>query len=329
MAQITIPWFRTLLYKCLHRARTAKPREIKPRDRKKPSLATLNHNVITLVIDCLHDIDRQSLNSLALVCAALYAGARRAQQRDTSIDLHKDNAAERLDSIVRNGLLPAIRTLHVHITRYFESSVSHVSPLSASQYGKEYLKAELAAWRQLSSLITLMPGLRDLYCAGAVLPDLVLEHLRNNSQVQLHLCLRIRAYPTYAGQHAWLARLPATLQGAQNLSSLEIELVYPSFKACRPITQVSLKKLLLSSPRLRALSLDIAHPREGRVVLGAEHDYCGFGLTNGETLPPLEELKVRGYPWGQQPFVPGWGINYLGYPEPTGTEMEYWAHNLD
>jgi hypothetical protein len=45
-------------------------------------------------------------------------------------------------------------------------------------------------------------------------------------------------------------------------------------------------------------------------------EYCGFGLSNGESLPVLEELEVIAYPWD-------------GYPGPTGTEMEYWAQNSD
>jgi hypothetical protein len=107
----------------------------------------------------------------------------------------------------------------------------------------------------------------------------------------------------------------------QNLSSLRIRLKYRSAQVCRPITQVPLKLLLLSSPGLRALALDIAP--------NGEPTYCGVGLSKGETLPPLEELEVINYPWGQQPAVPGFGRNCLGYPEPTGTEMKYWAHNFD
>lgn len=93
----------------------------------------------------------------------------------------------------------------------------------------------------------------------------------------------------------------------------------------RPIIENALKPILLSSPRLRTLSVNINH----RGSSGHFHEYHGFGLCNGETLPPLEELEIINYPWGQQP----WGINAgegsVGYPVPVGDEFEYWAENLD
>jgi len=173
----------------------------------------------------------------------------------------------------------------------------------------------------------MMPGLRDLHWASTLILDPVLEHLRKNPQIHLHLSIRNWSYSEDACPG--LKQLPAILAGTRNLSSLRIKLVYPSAEFCRAITQVPLKQLLLSSPGLRALSLHIAHPDSGCVVFGPGVDYCGFGLSNGESLPPLEELEVTGYPWGQQLPVSGWGFNWRGYPEPTGTEMEYWARNLD
>ncbi|KAK4233683.1 hypothetical protein C8A03DRAFT_19280 [Achaetomium macrosporum] len=321
-------FFRSLLRR---QPRVIKTRRMKPRKPKKPSLASLNHDMLLLVTQHLHDIDPQSVNSLALVCTALYRMARYVQYREVSIDLrqkrHEDNTADSgsLQSIVRNGLIPAIRTLHLDYSDFVKKYEQARPKMEALELSAWHV------WNQLNDLIPMMSGLRHLHWDGSVIPDSVLEHLRKNPQIHLHLSLQGSAQRArWAEQEACLQRLPTTLEGTRhNLSSLRIKLVYHEARACRLLTQQALKQLLLSSPRLRALALDIAHPREGCRAYGYERDYCGFGLTNGEALPPLEELDVIGYPWGQQPSSPGWGINCLGYPEPTGTEMEYWARNLD
>jgi hypothetical protein len=290
----------------------------------------LNLDVIILVVYHLYDVDPQSVKSLALVCSTLYSMARYVQHRELSIDVSKDNISKRLRFVTQNGLLPTIRTLHVYITERFENYTDNRSPISGSKSQQERLKVQLAAWKQLGDLVPEMLGLRDLHWTGAAIPDPVLDYLGKNPKIHLHLSLQAGDHSSYHDMLlARLKQLSAKLAGTHNLSSLRIKLVYTSATTCRLITQVPLRQLLLSSPRLRALSLDIAYPHSGCVEFGPERDYCGFGLSNGEILPPLEELEVIEYPWGQQPSVSGWQFNCLGYPEPTGTEMEYWAQNLD
>lgn len=53
--------------------------------------------------------------------------------------------AERLHSIARNSLLPAISSLHVHVTDRVEQSVDNLNRFSGSQHERERLKLELAA----------------------------------------------------------------------------------------------------------------------------------------------------------------------------------------
>jgi hypothetical protein len=62
-------------------------------------------------------------------------------------------------------------------------------------------------------------------------------------------------------------------------------------------------------------------------------EYCGLGLSDGEQLPPLEELDLVEYPWGnrQQRTLrgsSGWGDGVIRYPG-KGAEEDYWAHHFD
>lgn len=88
-----------------------------------------------------------------------------------------------------------------------------------------------------------------------------------------------------------------------------------------------LKKLLLSCPNLRKLSLNIDLPRQGCVMHHLPNQYCGLGLTNGERPPPLEELQICNYPWGRNSGG-SLGLYSVGYPE-AGLEMDYWANTFD
>lgn len=302
------------------------PRQLEPCDHTKPSLANLNDDVILLVVEHLYHIEPQGIDDLALVCSALYCKARYVQHRDISIDLWGHYTVQRLQLIEQNGLLPAIRTLHVDVNRHIERFAGFSHHTYITKCDKEYLEGQATAWAKLCDLVTLAQGLRDVYWDGPTISPGILEHLRRNPKLRLHLSFNV---PTgHFERRELLKQLPASLEGTANLRSLRATIMYPEARFCESITRVTLKKLLLSSPSLRVLSLDISRPG-GRYMYYDELDYCGVGLSGGETLPPLEELEVISYPWGQQPNDSGSGINWRGYPDRTGKEMEYWARTLD
>jgi hypothetical protein len=174
-----------------------------------------------------------------------------------------------------------------------------------------------------------MPGLRDLHWGTAVIPDRVLEFLGKNPKVRLHLSVDIRFFPGHAEEAATALRaLLACLAGTQGLSSLRIKIVYGrEAVALRTLLQDSLRPLIMSSPRLRSLGLDIGFPTLGCVWHRPSRDYCGFGFSAGDAFPPLQELDVVDYPWGRPHWLPR-GLFWVdGYPTALGpgTEMEHWA----
>ncbi|KAL1836260.1 hypothetical protein VTJ49DRAFT_5391 [Mycothermus thermophilus] len=330
------PGTSSLLRKFLGRQpRGLKVQRMRPRCPDQPSLAALNDDILILIAHWVYEIDPESLNSLALVCSALYRHVRRVQYRSCCIDLgavrHEDNLADskRLESLARNEFLSAVRTLRICVSDKTERAIHEgLSPSTKTlhHYDRARLRVELPVWRRLGELIPQMTGLRDLHWHGHVLPDAVREHLRTNPDLRLHLSLFATTHHYWPPQQARLENLSAHFgAAAASLTSLRIKIEYGEAQSCRPITR-ALKEVLLNSPRLRTLSINIGHPRKGCVGRGAEPEYCGFGFAGGETLAPLEELEVIAYPWGQTRM---W-FNTEGYPDPeAGTEMEYWARNFD
>ncbi len=301
------------------RPRAIKPRSLRPENHTQPSLASLDYEILVLVVHHLHNLDPQSINRLSLVCSDLYSKARYVQHSQTCIDISNGNAADRLQRIVRTNHLPAIRSLYVTggpIEAWDEIR-------SPGPRGLERRKRELETWARLADLVPLMAGLCNLHWTGAAIPDSVLDHLGKHPRIRLHLSLAVNIRRD--AQYARLKQLPARVR---NLSSALIKLRYPSADICRPVTH-ALKNLLVSSPQLSKLSLDIDYPRGGCVSFGPETLYCGLGLRKGERLSPLHELVVMAYPMGRLPTGPGLVINSLDYPGPVGTEMEYWAENMD
>ncbi len=292
-----------------------KPRNIRPENPTQPSLASLNFEILVLVVHHLHSLDPQSINSLALVCSDLYCKARYVQHSQTCIDISKPNAADRLQRIVRTNHLPAIRSLYV--------TGGPVERWDDTQSNPPRRKLELETWARLADTVPLMAGLRHLHWTGAAVPDSVLDHLDKHPQIRLHLSIAVDIRS--GAQYARLKQLPARVR---NLSSACIKLRYTLAELCRPVTK-ALKELLLSSPQLTKLSLDIDYFREGCVDYGPEDLYYGLGLMEGERLPPLHELVVMAFPMGRLPMGPGTMINSLDYPGPAETETEHWAEDMD
>ncbi|KAL2272056.1 hypothetical protein VTJ83DRAFT_1427 [Remersonia thermophila] len=308
-----------------------KVQRIRPRRPDQPSLAALNDDLLSLIAHWMYEIDPESLNGLALVCSALYSHARRVQYRDICIDLaafrHEDNLADskRLESLARNGFLSAVRTLRIRVSDKTERAIHEgLSPSTKTlhHYDKARLRVEFPVWNRLGELIPQMTGLRDLHWHGHVLPDAVRKHLHSHSDLGLHLSLFATTNRYWPPQQARLENCAAHFGGASaSLTALRIKIEYGEALSLRPITR-ALKGVLLNSPRLRILSIDIGHTRKGGMGRGAEPEYCGFGFVGGEAPAPLEELEIVSYPWGE---TATW-FNRQGYPNPEeGTEMQYWA----
>lgn len=93
-------------------------------------------------------------------------------------------------------------------------------------------------------------------------------------------------------------------------------------------TMAYLKQLLLSTPNLRKLSLDIHQLHSLSIEYGPMVDYCGLGFVDGEQMPPLEELTIRTYSFGHAAVSNGPLFSTRGYPI-TGTEIDFWAETFD
>lgn len=154
----------------------------------------------------------------------------------------------------------------------------------------------------------------DLPEAGTILQKLE----ANLQQTRLHvLC---------TGSKQSVSQLPQ-LAGSSSVSFVQVEAEYSTAAECRELTG-PLKQVLLSCPNLRHLSLNISPPRAGCVVPNPPSEYCGFGFSGGERLPPLESLEIIAYPWGREPNNSPINIHAIGYPE-QGEELDYWAETFD
>ncbi|KAK3897473.1 hypothetical protein C8A05DRAFT_38975 [Staphylotrichum tortipilum] len=279
-------------------------RSLTASDASKPSLANLNGDTLDLLVECLHNFDPRGLKALSLVCSALYHRSRYVQLRDFSVDFNKDHIEAPVRLLSQTGLLPAVHTLRIQLSlldRFFDQP----DPFPQDNGRRQRLARELSAWNQLGHLIPQMPSLRHLHWTGLVLPGPVLDHLCKNPQIQLHLYIDITEN---ARDYLDRALLKAS--------------------SCRSVMADFLKPVLLSCRQIRTLALDISVPRTGCVELGHDTHYCGIGFTS-EALPPLEDLSIAGYPWGQQ-SAHNTGYNYQDYPSPDdGTKMEYWARHMD
>jgi hypothetical protein len=283
-------------------------RKPEPRDKGQPSLTKLPRDIIFRIIEFIQDVSPESVVNLASVSSHMYHQARYVQHRHVSINLEHANVSNFLDFIARNGLAPVIQALHVASRRRQPDQEPH------------------PALSRLCDLIPNMTGLRDIHWKGSVIPEQILGGVKQLPRARLYM--RIEDYDFQpSGRESPGTQLLASLAGSPNLFSVCADITYTSAEGCLEAMR-PLKKLLLSCPNLRRLSLDVDQPRQGCVVYGPTAEYCGLGLSNGERPPPLEELVIRSYPWGQAKEGSAWSFNCLGYPG-TGQEMDYWADTLD
>lgn len=278
---------------------TAARKKPRPINLGRASLIVLPDDVILQILDLLQDLSPKSVANFARVSSYFYHWARYVQHRHVSIDLDKSDTVDRLDFISQTDLLRAIRMLEIR---------------TAGQPDPQCLSC-------LSDLLTRMTGLEDIRWEGPAVGETILQSLQKCPQVKFHACIIDNK-----GRDSQVRQLLADLAGSTVLSSIRLSAPYYRAEDCLEVTQ-PLKKLLLSCPNLRKLSIDIYQPRQGCVVFGPPSEYCGLGLSNGERLPPLEELEVHDYPWGYNSGGLS-AFNGIGYPE-MGHEMDYWANTFD
>ncbi|KAH8674333.1 hypothetical protein BX600DRAFT_457439 [Xylariales sp. PMI_506] len=262
-----------------------------------PSLSSLSEELIIRIIELLQDVSPHSVDNLASVSSSFSQRARYIQVRHVALDLSRIASLNRLDAISKRGLLSAIRVLEV------------------GRPGGDQLS-------RLAQLIPFMTALRDLHWAQPTLPEKVQKILKDRPLVRLHLV----ASGTYSDP-AVLEDLVAALTGSSNLHTLRAEIEITSTSESLAMMQ-PLKRMLISCPNLRKLSLNIDHPRYGCIIYGPSNEYCGFGFANKERLAPLRELEIQAYPWGQSMEGPHTFYS-VGYPKGEERELAYWADTFD
>lgn len=181
--------------------------------------------------------------------------------------------------------------------------------------------------RVICTLLPRLSGLENFTYQGGSLPGELLHALKMLPRVKLHTsivamtCCEIR--PASAGTNL------DALRANHNLHTANVDVMYFDPASARG-TMSSLKSLLLSCPNLRCLSLRVHQPAVGASGWGPTQDYCGLGLDESNRLPPLEQLIMSAYPFGQGRGDGGQGVvfNSRGYPT-EGKEIDFWAEHFD
>jgi hypothetical protein len=295
---------------------------------EKPDL-TKSRDVLLITFYLIQSTSLNTLNALALVNRDFYQLATYVRHKSLVLDLAPSNvqaAHDRQRYAEKHKLLQAIQTLHVK------------DPGEAPYYsfGSDgALNSTLSQCQELVALVdTLLPsmtGLRDLTwhphpSYTDIAPGSVFLALRSCPKVRLHSMV---GWPPGVPSHKPHKERVVRYRASANLYELHADFTFGRSKYCIEFTQ-PLKHLLLSSPAIRSLRLDIKQPRGGCVVSAPPTEYCGLGFVGNESLPPLEELVLLNYPWGRESAA---STNHprpnsIGYPG-KGLEMDHWATNFD
>jgi len=297
-------------------------------DDRQPSLVMLGRDILIIIFDFIQETSPRSLQAIALVSSEFYHLAEHSRYRHLKLNLDPSTievCRGRLQHIEKQKLLSVIRFLEVNEPG--ESDFRYRQRCLKGNSNSENADQYHNCIDSISESIPSMTGLKDTswnnkYGAESI-PNTVLEALRSRPKVRLHARVRARSL-----QESNLDKL----QGNVNLSKLKADISFEGAEDCREATQ-PLKRILLSSPNIRSLSLAISQPDSGCTIYEAPSEYCGFGFVADELMPPLVELVVSNYPWGyeseaeaEEPFTQGlYQTNYPG----KGSEMDYWAENFD
>ncbi|RYP14725.1 hypothetical protein DL765_006195 [Monosporascus sp. GIB2] len=135
----------------------------------RPSLTSLGHGVIVMIIDHIRVTSPCTSSSIALINSYYNQLARYSQNKQLAIDLGKDSDSKirrRLEYIERNGLLPAIRHVEVSYTWTNEESQTRAG-------GREPRATDLLP--KLYELIPDMTGLVDFTWTVGAVPEKLLK----------------------------------------------------------------------------------------------------------------------------------------------------------
>ena len=292
----------------------------------RPSLTTVDHDILVMIIDFLADDHPGSMPSVWLVNSEWHSIARRSRHRCTMLDFieHPATAKRSMDYVKEANLLSAIRRLEI---RYPETNDTlgkdrlvyqprHLNENVWRDVSKKVPKPE-----QISRLLPQMFGLREIWWRSSNPPLEIIMALRTS-------CPKVRLHATILAGDRNLNPMKSSNIGLHhmishpNLTSLNVEAGYIQQKNYWLNLTRPLKEVLMSCPNLRSLTLNIGL-ESGGVECLPPIDYCGLGFANGEKPVALEELNLIDYPFGQ-PYA----RTIVGYPEKV-CEEDYWIENFD
>ncbi|KAH8650006.1 hypothetical protein BX600DRAFT_517223 [Xylariales sp. PMI_506] len=220
-------------------------------------------------------------------------------------------------------VLPAIRHLNVH----------NLKPKANREGRNEKQRTardQKAAMNRLLGLIPQMTGLEDITLANSELPEESLALIERRRKLWIHARYKFGGSFDQGAHEGVFLDMLARLGGGWSLRSLTLVGHYSESLTCLKYTQ-PLKKILLSCPNLRNLSLDIRIPDGTMFAFSTPREYAGCGLLEDERPAPLEDFELIDYPFGENPQTPSprfstWGQS--GYPV-VGSEQDHWAATWD
>ena len=236
-------------------------------DLSRPSLTTVGHDVLVLIIDLLADDHPRSMSSISLVNSEWHGIARRSRHKRILLDFSEEEAAaeERMEHIKQSHLLSAVRILELKLSedkliQALERS-DKIPDSGDDVPGEDDTKAIEHESMQIRRFLSKLSGLRELYCETCILPFTIIDVLRKHCpKVQLQVMLFAKDRISTRVCNNGLSYLNAS----PNLRSLKVETRYTNAEECERVTK-PLKHVLLSCPNLRSLTLDIALPSGGCV----------------------------------------------------------------
>jgi hypothetical protein len=215
------------------------PREPVPLDSEWQSLVCLPDNIVRLILGFVQDLDSYHVLTMALLSSSLYKQARYVQHCVVHINLDKSrHIRDRLDLVLRSGLLPAIRVLEIRGTQ-IEGKVRGILD-------------------SLASMLPSMAGLRDLdwkvgQDASVPIPPSILEAL--TPKMRLHTSASSK-FPTATSglvEPANINEFLASLENSPNLVTLSVHITC-GMGSFRVMTR-ALKQVLISCPNLRRIPM--------------------------------------------------------------------------
>ncbi|KAK4225976.1 hypothetical protein QBC38DRAFT_481734 [Podospora fimiseda] len=291
-------------------------------------LTKLSQECVMRILECLEEISPDSLFDMALTCSYLYQQVRYIQAASVNVSFGPDpsnsgvtqstnRSIKLLEYLVQRDLLAAVRILHV-TDPGTEPSTNDSNRL---------------AWKLLLEAIPKMTGLSDLHWNAQILHKKTFYEISDNPRIRFHLSIDCRIEEHTEWAHYILKGVSERYQATNNsnLVSLNVKVAYWRSLVLRDLIMKPLKAVILSTQNLRSLSLDITQDKRNWRGFWPDTWYHGLGLTNGETLPRLESLTIKDYPWGLavpklRPGFPHY--HHDGYPNDIH-EREYWATYCD